>query len=101
MLRSVQGVVFRVLFLGVCIPAACSGQTSGGAGDGWPRFRGPEGMGISGATGLPLEWDASKNLVWKTALPGPGASSPITYGGQVYVTCYTGYLVPNELSHAV
>ena len=48
--------------------------------DNWPRFRGPGGMGISDAGAVPLEWDADKNIAWKTELPGPGASSPITYG---------------------
>jgi outer membrane protein assembly factor BamB len=41
--------------------------------------------------GLPSEWDAEKNIVWKTALPGPGASSPVTFGDKVFITCYTGY----------
>jgi len=62
----------------------------------WPCFRGPRGMGVSDATGLPLEWNAEKNVVWKTALPGPGASSPITFGDHIYLTCYTGYFVPGE-----
>jgi hypothetical protein len=66
------------------------------AGDNWPCFRGPTGMGISNATGLPLEWDASTNIAWKTALPGPGASSPITFGDHIYLTCYTGHFVPGE-----
>jgi hypothetical protein len=62
----------------------------------WPRFRGSGGMGISGATDLPLDWDQTKNIAWKTALPGPGASSPITFGERVYVTCYTGYFLPDQ-----
>jgi len=73
------------------IRGLASGRKPTAAGDDWPRFRGPEGLGISGAKGLPLEWDANKNIAWKTALPGPGASSPITYGDHIYVTCYTGY----------
>jgi len=68
-----------------------SGRKPSVASDDWPRFRGPEGLGISDAKGLPLEWSANKNIVWKTALPGPGASSPITFGDRIYVTCYTGY----------
>ena len=32
--------------------------------DNWPCFRGPGGMGVSNATGLPLEWDASNNVAW-------------------------------------
>lgn len=66
------------------------------AGNDWPRFRGPSGMGIAEATELPLEWDQDTNIAWKTALPGAGASSPITYGDRVYLTCYTGYFVPGE-----
>jgi len=59
----------------------------------WPRFRGPNGSGIAnGNTSVvPLEWSDSKNLKWKTVLPGPGSSSPIVWGDRVYVTCYSGY----------
>jgi outer membrane protein assembly factor BamB len=62
----------------------------------WPRFRGPGGMGVSDATGLPLEWDAENKVAWKTPLPGAGASSPITFGDHIYLTCYSGYFVPDE-----
>jgi outer membrane protein assembly factor BamB len=76
------------------------GLASGGAAtapsDDWPRFRGPNGSGTSDAKGLPLEWSANKNIVWKTALPGPGASSPITWGDRIYLTCYTGYGIDEE-----
>jgi len=57
----------------------------------WPQFRGPGGRATSGAVGLPLTWSANENVVWKTALPGPGASSPIVLGGRIFVTCYSGY----------
>jgi outer membrane protein assembly factor BamB len=53
-------------------------------------------MGVSHATGLPLQWDDNKNVAWKTPLPGSGASSPITFGDHIYLTCYTGYFVPDE-----
>lgn len=64
--------------------------------DQWPRFRGPGGMGVSKATGLPLTWSHDQNVAWKVSLPGPGASSPITWGDRIYVTCYTGYFVPGQ-----
>lgn len=57
----------------------------------WPQFRGPGGRATSANTGLPLTWSATENLVWKTALPGPGASSPIVGGDRIFVTCYSGY----------
>lgn len=66
------------------------------AGGDWPRFRGPGGMGISDATGLPLTWSDTENLVWKRELPGAGSSSPIVWRDHIYLTCYTGYLVPGQ-----
>ena len=63
----------------------------------WTGFRGPSGMGVSDAESLPLEWGAGNNVAWKTPLPGAGASSPIVWGDRIYLTCYTGYLVPDEI----
>jgi outer membrane protein assembly factor BamB len=54
--------------------------------DSWPQFRGPEGTGHSDAKGLPLVWDESKNIVWKTAIHDRGWSSPVVYGKQVWLT---------------
>ncbi len=64
----------------------------------WSRFRGPTGMGKSDSSELPLTWIADQNIAWKTPLPGPGASSPIVFGDQIYLTCYSGYLVPGDSS---
>lgn len=58
----------------------------------WPRFRGPNGDGLSpDSAPAPVEWSETKNLKWKTALPGPGLSSPIIVGDRVFITCYSGY----------
>jgi outer membrane protein assembly factor BamB len=62
----------------------------------WPQFRGPGGLGISPAKGLPVTWSSDRNLLWKTELPGAGASSPIVVGDRVLVTCYSGYGVPGQ-----
>ena len=62
----------------------------------WPQFRGPGGLGVSPGKGLPLTWSQKENLVWKTALPGPGSSSPIVVGNKVFLTCYGGYNVPRQ-----
>jgi outer membrane protein assembly factor BamB len=59
----------------------------------WTEFRGPNGLGISTEKGLPVQWSDDKNIVWKTKLPGPGTSSPVTTGDRVFLTCYTGYAV--------
>jgi outer membrane protein assembly factor BamB len=64
----------------------------GGASGDWSRFRGPNGDGVSpGSTPVPTEWSDTKNLQWKTALPGPGQSCPIVVGDKVFVTCWSGY----------
>ena len=90
-------VCFSLAVPGSCLPPlALAGDPSDDRSGDWSRFRGPDGLGVSGATGLPLEWDEEKNLAWRTALPGAGASSPITYGDRVFLTAYTGYFVPGE-----
>ena len=54
--------------------------------DAWPEFRGPTGQGDTHATGLPLEWSAEKNVVWKQPVPGTGWSSPVVGRGRIYLT---------------
>jgi outer membrane protein assembly factor BamB len=58
-------------------------------GEDWPRFRGPTGQGMSSEQSVPLEWSPTKNLAWKTAIPGQGWSSPIVWGDRVFVTTAT------------
>ena len=79
------GFVRWFLVLGIVIALS-----SAEAAD-WSRFRGPNGTAVSDARGIPTEWSDSKNLAWKTDLPGPGSSSPIVVGDRVFVTCYSGY----------
>jgi outer membrane protein assembly factor BamB len=64
-------------------------SSQGLAGD-WVGFRGLSAGGASDDKGLPTTWSATENVVWKTELPGPGASSPIVTGDKVLVTCYRG-----------
>ena len=51
----------------------------------WTRFRGPNGSGISNATGIPVEFGSDKNLVWRLPLP-LGFSSPILWEDRIYLT---------------
>ena len=60
------------------------------AGD-WLQFRGPNASGKAPNAKPPVAWSESNNLTWKTQLPGPGTSSPIVVGNQIFVTCYSGY----------
>jgi len=54
----------------------------------WSQFRGPNGSGVSATTGLPVEFGANKNVVWKTALP-PGHSSPVLTRDRIFVTAHS------------
>lgn len=62
----------------------------------WPQFRGPNSAGQSSESGLPLKWSDESNVVWRAELPGAGASSPVTFGDRIFVTCYSGYGLSNE-----
>jgi len=59
------------------------------AGDTWPQFRGPDGNGISDATGLPETWSDHENIKWKTDVHGKAWSSPVVWGSQVWMTTAT------------
>jgi len=54
-----------------------------GAGD-WPRFRGPNGTGIASDKDVPVKW-TKENILWKTAIPGVGHSSPIVCKGRIFL----------------
>ncbi len=72
-------------------------SATGAAAKDWSRFRGPNGTGAIAGPPVPLEWSSEKNLKWRTALPGKGASSPVVAGDRVYLTSYTGYgIVPGS-----
>jgi outer membrane protein assembly factor BamB len=67
--------------------AACWGLATASLGAGeWPQFRGPLGNGHASARNLPLSWNEATHVVWKTAIPGKGWSSPVLSAGRVYVT---------------
>jgi outer membrane protein assembly factor BamB len=84
-------MITRLSFL-----ALLSATFTAGAAD-WPRFRGPNGSGIApDDKPVPLEWSATKNLKWRTTLPGPGSSSPIVIGDRIFVTCWSGYATEGQ-----
>ncbi|MHC2068013.1 outer membrane protein assembly factor BamB family protein [Bremerella sp. T1] len=62
----------------------------------WPRFRGPTQAGIAAEESVPTQWSDTQNIVWKTDMPGPGASSPVVFNNRIYVTCWTGYGMNEE-----
>src|SRR5215467_5995404 len=59
-----------------------------GASD-WPRFRGPNGSGVSPDRHLPSDIAPNRNVVWKTKTP-KGHSSPIVSAGRLWITGHEG-----------
>lgn len=61
----------------------------------WPDFRGPHGDGHAPAAGdgkpagLPLHWNETNHVKWKTALPHKGISTPVVIGNQIWLTTAT------------
>ena len=50
----------------------------------WPRFRGPNGTGISDAKDIPTTWTAD-DYAWTKELPGQGHGSPVVVGNRIYL----------------
>ena len=88
-----------ILVIGIVVtaagPAPAAGQDDGGVhmvppnGEGgryWSRWRGPSGQGVVEGTGYPDTWSDTTNVLWKTAVPGSGHSSPIVWGDRIFLT---------------
>src|SRR2546423_1148437 len=76
--------VFAALFLVFAASRADSPDP-----EGWSRFRGPNGSGVSTSTRVPVEFGPEKNVVWKTELPF-GHSSPALTRDRVFLTAARG-----------
>ena len=68
------------------IALLCLVQVAAHSAD-WPRFRGPNGSGVSDEPGLPEAFSPNQNLVWRVPVP-PGSSSPVVFGGRVALTAF-------------
>ena len=55
----------------------------------WPQFRGPTGDGRAPENVVPQTFSETERVKWKTAIHGKGWSSPVVWGGQVWVTTAT------------
>jgi len=79
---STKGIFNLLLFFLLCAFSHSRSQLA----EDWPEFRGPDGQGHSGEAGLPISWSESENVVWKTAIPGLGWSSPAIRGDKIWLT---------------
>ena len=79
----------RLVSLPLAVLSALLAAVPAAAAD-WPQWRGPNGDGVSGETGLPLHWSEDSGVLWKQPLDGPGSSSPAVAAGAVFVTTQEG-----------
>ncbi|MAG95049.1 MAG: dehydrogenase [Planctomycetaceae bacterium] len=54
--------------------------------DDWPNWRGPNKNGVAAAgQQIPTAWNATRNVVWRTPVPGRGHSSPTIVGDRIFI----------------
>jgi len=88
--RKLLSTLPLVLVLAAALSSAL-GET-GKSGVNWPGFRGPFAQGIGDGFPAPVSWDAaaSKNILWKTPVPGLAHSSPVIWEDRIFVTTAIG-----------
>lgn len=52
----------------------------------WAHWRGPTGNGVAPEAQPPVEWSSTKNVAWKTPIPGKGSGSPVVWENKIFVT---------------
>jgi outer membrane protein assembly factor BamB len=66
-----------------------AGLTPRVSAENWPAWRGPRGDGTSLETSAPTEWSATRNVAWKTVIPGAGHSSPVVWEDRIFMASAT------------
>ena len=51
----------------------------------WPQWRGPSFNGMARGD-APTTWSDTKNIKWKTEIPGRGHSTPVIWGDRIFLT---------------
>jgi outer membrane protein assembly factor BamB len=76
-----------ILLLSIFLAATAAGQKAT-RDTNWPAFRGQNAAGVAEGFPLPVDWDVatSRNVLWKTEIPGLGNSSPIVWGDHLFVS---------------
>jgi hypothetical protein len=76
-----------VLIIGICILFSSRARVADASvASNWPQWRGPDGQGVSNEKNLPFEWNQTKNVLWRTSIPGRGFSSPIVWNNRIFLT---------------
>ena len=78
--------MLRSLFALACITCLGGGMmVAQRQSEGWTRFRGPNGSGVSADKGFPTSFGADNNLVWRIPVR-TGKSSPVLTERKIYLT---------------
>src|SRR5262245_54259680 len=70
---------------GMTLSLVLSFLSTPGRADNWPRFRGPNGTGVSELQGVPTHW-SENDYDWVVELPGLGHSSPVVWDEALFLT---------------
>lgn len=62
------------------------GQFSVAEAADWPKWRGAGWDGVAGPGSYPVEFNSTRNVLWKVALPGKGFSTPVVRDGAIFIT---------------
>ncbi|MCF7973645.1 MAG: PQQ-like beta-propeller repeat protein [Phycisphaerae bacterium] len=79
---KVGTMISLVCIAGMVLSVSASGASAGN----WPRFRGPNGQGVSAEPGIPVTW-TPQDMAWTLELPGSGHSSPVIQDRTIFITC--------------
>ena len=84
-MTTIQRTILLTIAALFLLSCRLSGSDQGSGGN-WPQWRGPMHTGASPDGRAPVTFGESKNLKWKTAIPGKGHATPIVWGDKIILT---------------
>ena len=85
--RCTVAVLAAALTAAACAQDAPPPEAPATAPASWPRFHGPDGLGVAADADAEAWREATgASVLWKTPTPLPGTSSPIVWGDRVFLT---------------
>lgn len=85
-LRNSQWLSVGLLLLASLLVCGSVLTRTSRAADEWPQFRGPDGTGHVPGPPVAVHWSESRNIAWKTPIPGKGHSSPVISDNRIWLT---------------
>jgi len=71
-------ITILILFTSICF-------SQNKASDNWMQWRGPLGTGVAVKGNPPIKFSETKNLKWKTDLPGKGHATPLVWHDKIII----------------